>query len=148
MESCIPYLLQVVLTTFPWKRHLLTSLIYWWRTSLDELVSETVFLVWNSCFLQIAPSIHFPLLLWKFTTQSLLKRTQICLGQKQNPSLRWGKACNFGAVMGNRLRAFSAFISPPCPLTSGSFYQKFCKIHQILGICPYWVSPISSKNES
>lgn len=50
--------------------------------------------------------------------------------------------------MGNPLGAFSAFISPPCPLTSGSFYQKFCKIHQILGICPYWVSPISSKNES
>lgn len=105
-------------------------------------------LVWNSCFLQIVPSTHFPLLLWKFTTKSLLKRTQICLGWKQNPSLRWGQACNSGAVMGNPLGAFSAFISPPCPLTSGSFYQKFCKIHQILGICPYWASPISSKNES
>lgn len=50
--------------------------------------------------------------------------------------------------MGNPLGAFSAFISPPCPLTSGSFYQKFSKIHQILDICPYWTSPISSKNES
>lgn len=105
-------------------------------------------LVWNSRFFQIAPSIHFLLLLWKFATKSLLKRTEICLGWKQNPSLRWGHVYNFGAVMGNPLGAFPAFISPPCPLTFGSFYQKFGKIHQILGIYPYRVSPISSKNES